>query len=120
MSKVILGSPITLFIVILIFIFMARTSYNIWYKSRETVVRLDQAKEALEQLNSRADDVSNKVAYLSTKKGIEAEIRTKFRAVENGESVAVIIDESNKNISSTTNTLDDISWWRKFLNFLGF
>jgi hypothetical protein len=78
-------------------------------------------REQLEftKLKSREIELDKSVKYLKTDKGIEAEIRSKFRVVKEGESVAVIVDN---NASSTTKTVDikPPSFWSRFIDLLGF
>ena len=62
------------------------------------------------------------IAELSTTQGIEAELREKYHAVKEGESVAVIIGASSTGSSSDNNssvTSTKTSWWGSLLQFIG-
>jgi len=65
------------------------------------------------------------VSRLSTDEGIEAEIRSKYPAVKQGESVAVIIGDSNLDSSSNDTATSSIqivhtAWWEKVLQMIEF
>lgn len=101
-----------------------RAVLNINHKSETSKDRLAQAQMELANLEARQQEVSSKVAQLSTEQGIEAEVRTKFHAVKEGESVAVIIDGSQgANVVRAVSPNDAIetkpSWWRRVLGWVG-
>lgn len=91
-------------------------------KSATAGDRLALSEAAYERLSLRHDSLAAKVDYLSTSEGVESEIRTKFRAVEEGESVAVIVSEPGAKAdisSSTSRTVTKRSWWQKIAWMLG-
>ncbi len=59
-----------------------------------------KAEEALGALLSRRDFLNAEVTRLSTEKGIEIEIRKKFRVAKPGEELVVIIDDDGKEEAS--------------------
>lgn len=120
--KKIIGSRITLFVVLILFIFLLKTTLGMVDKANITKERLAQSEAAYDALTARSEDLSRKVGYLSTDEGKASEIRTKFRAAENGESVAVIINnDESKDLSNSTasSTSTRISWWKKMLKVFG-
>jgi cell division protein FtsB len=118
--KQISKSLIVLVALIIVFILMARATWKMYEKSSASGERLAQAAAALADLNKRAEALSEKVAYLSTEQGIESEIRTKFRAAREGESVAVIVDESQpSNETPASSTPAVLSWWEELLRLIG-
>lgn len=76
---------------------------------------LAQAEASLENIKDRRDILEKNVQYLSTDEGIEAEIRSKFRAVSPGEKVVVIIDGGVSATDTATTTTVSKPWWRKLL-----
>ena len=96
--KKIIYSPIILIILIIILFFIIKGTWNVYKKDRLSKLSLDREKIELQKIIDRENNLNNSIEYLKTEKGIESEIRSKFRAVKNGEKIAVIIDEE----SSTT------------------
>ena len=114
-----LSSPITLVILVILTIIVARSSSNIGAKSELSYSRLAQAQAEYEKLQLRHKELSVKVTRLSSEEGLESEIRAKYRAVREGESVAVILDETTTTTASLGD-LEDGGWLRHLLRKFGF
>jgi cell division protein FtsB len=121
--KRILASPLTTCAIGILLIVLIRGSWNLYQKTKLSETRLAQARIELEALKQRQSDVAQKVERLSTDEGIEAEIRTKFHAVKAGESVAVIIDESQmanaKSSQENSQATTTAGWWKRMLHMFG-
>lgn len=119
----ILSSPITLIALVLLFAFLAHTTLTMRAREILSLSRFNQANLELDKLKERQIELQNKVKYLSTDQGIEAEIRTKYSAVKDGESVAVIVDDQNKlplaSVVDATET-PQISLWGRLFQMIGF
>ena len=120
--KKVLSSPITLIVAALLVVVLGRAAWNIHQKAVVSGMKLDQAQAELTKTQASETDLQGKVAELSTPEGVEAEIRTKYRAVRPGESVAVIVDDP---ATTSTSTMDvdasaSISWWGRLMRFFGF
>lgn len=108
------SSPIVMVIVIILLIVIIRANFRIYGKVYVSNQRLQQSKNEIARLQERKLELASKVDKLSTGEGVESEIRSKYMAVKEGESIAVIIDDSEKNnykdnmISTTTD-----SWYKK-------
>ena len=85
-------SPVTIIIFIIAIAFLARAAWSIHGKYDVSKDRLEQAKSQLAALKDQESDLSQSIARLSTASGTEEVIRTDFRVVKPGESLAVIID----------------------------
>lgn len=101
-------------IVIILLIVIIRANFRIYGKVYVSNQRLQQSENEIARLQERKLELTSKVDKLSTGEGVESEIRSKYMAVKEGESIAVIIDDSEKNnykdnmISTTTD-----SWYKK-------
>lgn len=109
----ILRSPFTVVILLIICFILVKAAWNIHQKSKITNERLVHANEEIRKLEDRYKVLNTKVVALSTDRGIEAEMRTKYRAVKNGEMVAVIID--GKGAAPTAAPPEKTSFWKKIL-----
>ena len=81
--------------------------------------RLVQAQNELQKLQEHQQDLSGKVAFLSTDQGVESELRTKYLAVKDDESVAVITGSEVSTTSTSTPVVVQENWFMRFLHALG-
>jgi cell division protein FtsB len=113
-----ISSPLALVFLLIIAGILARASFNINQKSALSASRLAQAQAEFQKLKERQTDLTEKVGRLSSEDGLESEIRAKYRAVKEGESVAVIIDESATTTPNATSTYQ-AAWWKRVLRRIG-
>lgn len=108
------SSPVAMIVVVIILIIIIRANFRIYGKVYMSNQRLQQAENELSRLQERKVELTTKVDKLSTGEGVESEIRSKYMAVKEGESIAVIIDDSQKNNNkdSIVSTTTD-SWFKK-------
>lgn len=112
--KKILYSPIVLLILAIIFVMLLRGVWGVYKKSQISYENLEREKNELNKLMAREKTLNSSIEYLKTEQGIEDEIRTKFRAVKDGEQVAVIINEGTTTpVSVATSTP---SFWYKLFH----
>ena len=116
----IVRSPVTMILAIALFIILAKATWNIHDKASASDARLTQAQTELVQLEQRQTDLAGRVGYLSTDQGVESELRTKYLAVRQGESVDVIIESaSNTPPATTTEPVVSEGWFSRFLHAIG-
>ncbi len=127
--KIIISSPITLVILIIFFLFLLKAVWSMKERLNGSYKRLETAQIELQKLEEHRSVLANKIQYLSTEQGIEAELRTKYRAVREGESVAVIVENDQVasvlqvSSSSESDVLQKVEtkrgWFGKLLEFVG-
>ncbi len=100
----IMSSRLVLIVLICLFAFLTKVSFTMKDRLESSKNKLNLANSELTKLKNHQADLANKIQYLSTEQGIEAELRTKYRAIRNGESVAVIIDEDKQATSTATSS----------------
>ena len=124
-GKRFVSSPLLLIGLLIVFAFLAKAAWNIRHKAVVSAARLSAAEAELNKLTAHKKDLERHVGYLSSEQGIEAELRTKYRAVKDGESVAVIVDDAETAaalMASSSAVLPQVpkpSWWQNFLNAIG-
>ncbi|HEY4504086.1 MAG TPA: septum formation initiator family protein [Candidatus Paceibacterota bacterium] len=96
--KKIIYSPFAIFALVIVLAFFLKALWGVYKKEQMSAEYLEREKSELQKLEKRQNNLAKSVDYLKTDKGIEAEIRNKFRLVKEGESVTIIIDNE---ISST-------------------
>ena len=118
--KRVLSSPFSLFVVIIVFGVILKATWGIGNKATLSGTKLSQARTELANLQARQADLTIQVGRLSTEQGVEAEIRTKFKGVREGESLAVIVN-SDVNASSVqaTTTPEKVGWFESLLQKIG-
>lgn len=87
----------TLFVLLVIVIWLANAVWNVYKKQDYTKVNLAKTAASLEGLQAREKMLSSEIERLKTKDGTEAEIREKYGLVKPGEEVIVVIDEGDTN-----------------------
>ena len=115
----IVRSPLMMIVGIVLFVILAKAVWNIHEKASISGARLDQAQNELQKLTERQDNLSAKVTFLSTDQGFESELRAKYLAVKDGESVAVILDPEVSTTSTSSSVVIQENWFMKMLHALG-
>ena len=111
------ASPVALLAAVVLLFVLARAAWNIHEKAVASGEKLSEENAELAKLEQNQNELSSKVAYLSSDEGVEAEMRTKFKAVKDGEQVAVIVDNQAAGVAEATSTGPVLSWWGKVLQF---
>jgi cell division protein FtsB len=114
-----LYSPLVLIPLVIVMALLISGVWGVYKKSRLSALNLEREKSELAKLEVRQKNLSKSIDYLKTEQGVEDEIRTKFRAVKEGEKIAVIIDDDGgtsvtANTSSTTESvfMKVFQWFR--------
>jgi len=116
----IIRSPLLNILLAVFVVVLVKATWSIHAKALESSVKLKEAQAQYHKLEDHQADLSNQINYLSTDAGVEAELRTKYRAVKEGESVAVIVDpdsataDSGNAIASSTP-----SFWSRIWSVFG-
>lgn len=91
----ILYSPITLILLFLAIVLLFNSVYKVYKKEVLSRENLQKTEIESRELQDKINRLQASVNFLQTDEGVEAELRSKFRAVKDGESVTVIVDDSN-------------------------
>ena len=103
---------ITLGLIVLI-VFLVGPVWSVYQKERAVRAEKSEAVGELEALLARKAFLEAEVARLSSKRGIEEEVRTKFPVAQPGEEVIVVVDEE-ETATSSVNVSSGL--WRKARN----
>lgn len=113
----IIYSPIILLLLAIAFVLLFRGVIGVYKKERLSMQNLERDRIELDKLISRQENLATSLNYLKTEQGIESEIRSKFRAVKEGEKVSVIIDEQASDISTTSTSTMKGGFWHRMFNW---
>ena len=112
--RVIYSVP-SLIVLLIVTIFLVRGVFGILVKERESGKDSKNMKDEINTLVTRESELKERIHRLETEEGMQNEIRERFNVTQEGEFVAVIVDD--RGISAST---DDsmLPWYRKFLNVI--
>ncbi len=89
-----------------------------YLKYREARNLRNQYQAELESLQAKQQELNEKIGELSTERGIEAEVRNRYRVVKPGESLVIVVDEENQPVGQPVDQ-SSVSWWVKLRTFIG-
>ncbi len=73
--------------------FSAVSTYGRYSIAVEMAARQEAAERELAELEARQATLTEQVEYITSERGIEAEMRRQFDVVREGEQVVIIVDE---------------------------
>ena len=115
----VMNSPITVILLVVVIIVLLRATWNIYGKVDLSRTKLNEAQSTLVKLQQRGDDLQAQVNRLSTEQGVEAEIRTKYKGIRAGESVAVIVGDDSVASATEASTTQSVGWFKGLLQKIG-
>jgi len=111
-----MNSKIVVAIVIIAVIFIAKATYGMFGKYKESLSRREISEQQLAELEKRAERLAKEIDRLNTPQGVEEEIRLQFNVAKEGEEVAIIIDKEQE---KKLETVKDRGVWDYILGLFG-
>lgn len=87
-----------------------------YMKQREAVTMRDEYVRELSQMKDKESDLTRQIDTLSTERGLEAEIRERYRVVKPGEQLVIVVDNGSGAAGSSQQKL---TFLQKIRNMLG-
>jgi len=111
----VINSPFTQGLILLLVIWVGWSAYVRYDIAMEMQDRREVAEQQATALQARKDTLEEKVQYLSSERGMEAEMRRQFDVALPGEQVVVIVDRNDeepeiKPLAGSTNK-DSAKWY---------
>lgn len=110
----VLYSRITIFLLLIVVIFLARAAYHIYATEKVSADNYAAVLKNYNDLKVREAMLGTQINKLNTESGQEEEIRSKFSVAKPDESVVMVINSTSGNPATSTN--QNTSIWQKFLN----
>jgi cell division protein FtsB len=88
-------SKTSIVFMIFVVIVMARATWGVYLKEKESRVNMLLASSSLAELQARHDLLSNEVGRLQTPEGQDEAIRDKYQVAKPGEQEVVIVDATS-------------------------
>ena len=85
-----------LFVMLVVVVLLARGTWDIYMKERESRHNAAQIKLELQALAERHESLKKQTEELKTEQGVEKALREKFPVSKQSEKVIVIVDEKEK------------------------
>lgn len=114
--KKIVYSPIVLTVLFIFLLFIINGVWNVHERAIISSNSLKREQIELNKIIERERKLETSLEYLKTDQGVEDEIRSKFRAVKEGEKIAVILDDVIATTTATT-TEQNIGLWNRIINW---
>jgi cell division protein FtsB len=111
-------SPVILLLLLFILFLVLKALWGVYAKEEISSDYLKSEQGELDKMVARQKELAQSVEFLKTDRGVEAEIRSKFRVIKEGESVAVILDNDATSTPKVATTTPP-SIWKRFLSLLG-
>ncbi|HJO89908.1 MAG: septum formation initiator family protein [Candidatus Pacebacteria bacterium] len=97
-----LYSKVMLIILAIIVVWLFFAVFDMYKKERDTGLKSAEQREILNELEERETALQDEINRLSTEKGIEEEIRSKFEVGREGEEVIIIVDNPEEKNEKNT------------------
>lgn len=115
--RVILNAPLTQGVLLVLLVLVAISAFERYQIAMEMKERRVVAEQSATALEAKKADLAAEVEYLSTERGIEAEIRRQFDVALPGEQVVVIVEEEPPEsviepLSTTPTTTPQKRWYQ--------
>lgn len=113
-QRVIHSLPFLLFLAALV-VLVAVSAWNMYQTNQDTKQTVERLEEERQELVDRQNVVADAALDISTRRGLEEEIREKFSVAKEGERVIVLVDNPDRNATSTD---QQHTWWQKTLDYI--
>ncbi|MFH0804081.1 MAG: hypothetical protein V1896_00570 [Candidatus Zambryskibacteria bacterium] len=100
-------------LLLLVFGVLLNSVRNVYQKKKTAQGALARMEKEVADLENRDQFLKESIAKMATQEGLEFEIRKKLNVAEAGESVAIIVDETQ----TTPVPAVPVSSWQKIKNF---
>lgn len=109
--KRLLYSKPTIIILGFIVIWLSFAVWSMYKKEHDTRLKRIEQREVLNELEDREGSLREEIERLSTERGVEEEVRSKFEVGKDGEEIIIIVDNPEaENIIQNNNKK---TFWQK-------
>jgi len=105
----------SLIILLITAFFLVKGTVRVMDKGWESSERSKDLEKRAAALILREEELKGNIARLQTEEGVRDEIKEKFSVTEEGEYVAVIVDDRKVSSSTDGSTL---AWYKRFWNVI--
>ena len=110
LKKIVYSWPILILLLIIVLL-IGKSVWGVYKSEKISSDNKLLSEKKYEELEERSKLISSEIEMLKTEKGIETEIRDKFRVAKEGEQLAIIIN-SGENLEDKT-AIKEEGFWTK-------
>lgn len=107
-------SPIIAVILVLLVVWGGVAVVRAYLKQREAVSNRNDSVRELRDAEQKQQELSTKIENLSTDRGMETEVRNRYRVAKPGEQLVIVVDNKGQGEEVPRD-----SFWRKLRLFIG-
>ena len=96
-------------------IWLSFNVFSMYKKERDTRLRRIEQRGVLNELEGREESLREEIERLSTQRGIEEEVRSKFEVGREGEEVIIIVD--NPEAENVGEKYTKKTFWQRIFNW---
>lgn len=111
-------SPILAVFLVLLVVWGGVVVTKTYLKYREARNLRNQYQAELDALKRKQGELNTKIGELSTERGMEAELRNRYRVVKPGESLVIVVDKEQVKSQAPIDQ-NQVSWWVRLRTFIG-
>jgi len=106
-----------LFIFIIIIIFLANATWNVYQNYKEAKINEYRVSSRLGEVEKRESEIIEKIDKLSTERGMEEELRKRFDVAKEGENIIIVVEPDGVESGESGNiNVGNTGFWDKFMN----
>ncbi len=109
-------SPWVAIVLVVAVVWGCVAAFGAYGKYREAAGLRNQSARELEELQEKQADLAGKINDLSTNRGMEAEVRNRYRVVKPGEQLVIVVDNRDSTASAT---VAGATFWQRVRDFIG-
>ncbi|OGG47876.1 hypothetical protein A3D66_01900 [Candidatus Kaiserbacteria bacterium RIFCSPHIGHO2_02_FULL_50_9] len=107
-----LYSKVFLLVLFLLIILLAKGVWGVYSSERDTSRKRVEKAAELQDLLDRQMALTAELQRLSTKRGIESELRQKYEVVKEGEEMIVLVQPPKENIPGASENRNIWEWFK--------
>lgn len=95
-KQALIVSGLALFLLLLLSGVFAKATFGVFLKERTARAQRERVEDKIAVLEERKIALKKDLRKLETERGVEEEIREKFRVIKDGEQLVILVDEDNE------------------------
>ncbi len=115
-NKIVYSWPVLILILIIVSL-IGKSVWGVYQNEKISRGNKQYSEGKYQELKNKSDLIISEIEMLETEKGVETEIRDKFRVVKEGEQLAIIINSGDE---EDMGEIKEEKIWVKIWNFFKF
>ena len=113
-----LRSPFITAVLVIVFISIANSTWEVYKKDKVARINREEVEKQLADLSAKRDYLVGQLNNLSTERGIESELRSKYQVTKEGEQELVVVDIATTSQDNLPAKAEDKSFWDNIVDMI--